>query len=51
MSFLRTLLLGVVGSFIGGFLGYALFNKDLDEGALQPCAHRPPCRGAARHGA
>jgi uncharacterized membrane protein YeaQ/YmgE (transglycosylase-associated protein family) len=28
-------LLGVVGSFIGGFLGYVLFGKDLDEGALQ----------------
>ncbi len=36
MSFLQTLLLGVVGSFIGGFLGYVLFNKDLNEGALQP---------------
>jgi len=30
-----TILLGVVGSFIGGFLGWALFGKDLDEGALQ----------------
>ena len=36
MSFFQTLLLGVVGSFIGGFLGYVLFNKDLNEGALQP---------------
>ncbi|MDT3440710.1 MULTISPECIES: GlsB/YeaQ/YmgE family stress response membrane protein [unclassified Pseudofrankia] len=31
-----TILLGVVGSFIGGFLGYVLFDKDLSEGALQP---------------
>jgi uncharacterized membrane protein YeaQ/YmgE (transglycosylase-associated protein family) len=31
-----TILLGVVGSFIGGFLGWALFGKDLSEGALQP---------------
>jgi uncharacterized membrane protein YeaQ/YmgE (transglycosylase-associated protein family) len=31
-----TILLGIVGSFIGGFLGWALFGKDLDEGALQP---------------
>ena len=31
-----TILLGVVGSFIGGFLGWALFGKDMDEGALQP---------------
>ena len=36
MTFVQTLLLGVVGSFIGGFLGYILFNKDLNEGALQP---------------
>jgi uncharacterized membrane protein YeaQ/YmgE (transglycosylase-associated protein family) len=31
-----TILLGIVGSFIGGFLGWALFGKDLNEGALQP---------------
>lgn len=31
-----TLVLGIVGSFIGGFLGYVLFGKDFDEGALQP---------------
>jgi uncharacterized membrane protein YeaQ/YmgE (transglycosylase-associated protein family) len=31
-----TIVLGVVGSFIGGFLGYLLFGKDADEGALQP---------------
>lgn len=31
-----TILLGIVGSFIGGFLGWAIFGKDLDEGALQP---------------
>lgn len=36
MSFWATVLLGVVGSFIGGFLGYLIFDKDLDEGALQP---------------
>jgi uncharacterized membrane protein YeaQ/YmgE (transglycosylase-associated protein family) len=35
MGFWATVLLGVVGSFVGGFLGYALFGKDLDEGALQ----------------
>ena len=35
MSVTGTILLGIVGSFIGGFLGYVLFNKDLDEGALQ----------------
>lgn len=31
-----TILLGIVGSFIGGFLGYVLFGKDLTEGAIQP---------------
>ncbi|MBL7490422.1 GlsB/YeaQ/YmgE family stress response membrane protein [Frankia sp. AgB1.9] len=36
MSVPTTILLGVVGSFIGGFLGYVLFGKDLNEGALQP---------------
>ncbi|MEO5839509.1 MAG: GlsB/YeaQ/YmgE family stress response membrane protein [Acidimicrobiales bacterium] len=30
-----TILLGIVGSFIGGFLGWAIFGKDFDEGALQ----------------
>lgn len=31
-----TILLGIVGSFVGGFIGYALFGKDAGEGALQP---------------
>ncbi|MGD9792022.1 MAG: GlsB/YeaQ/YmgE family stress response membrane protein [Acidimicrobiia bacterium] len=31
-----TIVLGIVGSFIGGFIGWALFGKDFDEGALQP---------------
>jgi uncharacterized membrane protein YeaQ/YmgE (transglycosylase-associated protein family) len=35
MGFWATVLLGVIGSFVGGFLGYVLFGKDLDEGALQ----------------
>ena len=30
-----TILLGIIGSFIGGFLGWALFGKDLADGALQ----------------
>ena len=30
-----TILLGIVGSFVGGFLGWAIFGKDLSEGALQ----------------
>jgi uncharacterized membrane protein YeaQ/YmgE (transglycosylase-associated protein family) len=31
-----TIAVGVLGSFVGGFLGYVLFNKDIGEGALQP---------------
>jgi uncharacterized membrane protein YeaQ/YmgE (transglycosylase-associated protein family) len=31
-----TILLGIVGSFIGGFLGYVLFHKDGQDGFLQP---------------
>jgi uncharacterized membrane protein YeaQ/YmgE (transglycosylase-associated protein family) len=36
MSIPATILLGVLGSFIGGFLGYLLFGTDIEEGALQP---------------
>jgi uncharacterized membrane protein YeaQ/YmgE (transglycosylase-associated protein family) len=36
IGFVGTVVLGIVGSFVGGFLGYVLFNKDLGEGALQP---------------
>ncbi len=35
MGFWATVALGVVGSFVGGFLGYVLFDKDFGEGALQ----------------
>ena len=35
MSIPATILLGVVGSFIGGFLGYLLFHKDAGAGPLQ----------------
>ena len=31
-----TILLGIVGSFVGGFLGYVLFHKDKSEGFFQP---------------
>ncbi len=30
-----TLLLGIVGSFVGGFLGYLLFRGDANDGAFQ----------------
>jgi uncharacterized membrane protein YeaQ/YmgE (transglycosylase-associated protein family) len=36
MSILATVLLGMVGSFIGGFLGYLIFGKDRQEGFFQP---------------
>ncbi len=36
MSILMTMLLGIVGSFVGGFLGYLLFHKDAQDGFLQP---------------
>jgi uncharacterized membrane protein YeaQ/YmgE (transglycosylase-associated protein family) len=35
MSVGATIVLGIVGSFIGGFLGWALFGSDLADGALQ----------------
>lgn len=35
MGVAGTIVLGIVGSFIGGFLGWAIFGKDLDEGAIQ----------------
>ena len=31
-----TLLLGIVGSFVGGFFGYLIFGKDAGDGFLQP---------------
>jgi len=36
IGILGTILLGIVGSFVGGFLGYVLFHKDSQEGYLQP---------------
>jgi uncharacterized membrane protein YeaQ/YmgE (transglycosylase-associated protein family) len=35
MSVGQTLILGIVGSFVGGFIGYALMHKDSDDGAFQ----------------
>lgn len=31
-----TILIGIIGSFVGGFLGYLIFHKDASQGALQP---------------
>ena len=36
LSVLATIVLGIVGSFVGGLLGYLLFHKDADDGFLQP---------------
>ena len=36
LSILGTIVLGVVGSLVGGFLGYVLFHKDAGDGFLQP---------------
>lgn len=30
-----TLLIGIIGSLVGGLLGYLIFDEDLDQGALQ----------------
>jgi uncharacterized membrane protein YeaQ/YmgE (transglycosylase-associated protein family) len=35
MGFGATVLLGIVGSFIGGFLGFVLFGHNFDDGAFQ----------------
>jgi uncharacterized membrane protein YeaQ/YmgE (transglycosylase-associated protein family) len=35
MSVAQTIGLGIIGSFVGGFLGYVLFDKDIEDGALQ----------------
>ena len=35
MGCMGTWALGMVGSFVGGFLGYALFGTDVDDGPIQ----------------
>jgi len=35
MSIPATIALGIVGSLIGGFLGYILFGRDVSDGAFQ----------------
>ena len=36
LSILGTILLGIVGSFVGGFFGYLLFHHDASGGFFQP---------------
>ena len=35
IGLLGTWLLGIAGSFVGGFLGYLVFGADVDDGAVQ----------------
>ncbi len=35
MSIGGTILLGIIGSFVGGLLGYLLFGHDIEDGAVQ----------------
>ena len=36
IGILMTIVVGVIGSFVGGFLGYLLFHKDASQGWFQP---------------
>ena len=36
LSIVATIVIGVVGSFVGGFLGYLLFRSDSNDGFFQP---------------
>lgn len=36
MSIVATVVVGVVGSFVGGFLGYLIFRNDARDGFFQP---------------
>ena len=36
LSIPATILIGIIGSFVGGFLGYLIFHKDGQDGFFQP---------------
>jgi uncharacterized membrane protein YeaQ/YmgE (transglycosylase-associated protein family) len=36
LSILATMVIGIVGSFVGGFLGYLIFRSDRQDGFFQP---------------
>jgi uncharacterized membrane protein YeaQ/YmgE (transglycosylase-associated protein family) len=36
LSIPMTIVIGIVGSFVGGFLGYLIFHKDSQNGFFQP---------------
>ena len=35
LSIVATIVIGIVGSFVGGFLGYLIFHKDSNDGFFQ----------------
>ena len=36
LSIAMTIVIGIIGSFVGGFLGYLLFHHDKQDGFFQP---------------
>ena len=36
LSIVATIVIGIIGSFVGGFLGYLLFHQDAQNGFFQP---------------
>jgi uncharacterized membrane protein YeaQ/YmgE (transglycosylase-associated protein family) len=36
LSIPMTIVIGIIGSFVGGFLGYLIFHKDGHDGFFQP---------------
>jgi uncharacterized membrane protein YeaQ/YmgE (transglycosylase-associated protein family) len=36
LSIPMTIVIGIIGSFVGGFIGYLLFHKDGHDGFFQP---------------
>jgi uncharacterized membrane protein YeaQ/YmgE (transglycosylase-associated protein family) len=36
LSIPTTILIGIIGSFVGGFLGYLIFHHDSQDGFFQP---------------
>jgi uncharacterized membrane protein YeaQ/YmgE (transglycosylase-associated protein family) len=47
MSIAMTIVLGIIGSFVGGFFGYLVFHKDASDGILQPAGIIGSVIGAA----
>ena len=50
LTFLQTVLLGIIGSYVGGILGYLIFDTDTDEGLIQTAGrrHNPSSAGPER---